>query len=391
MRVTRRVEEMRAEGIEVLGFGAGEPDFPSPPIAVEAACRALADGHTKYTPAVGLLDLRRAMLERYADRWATPWNSVNEVAITVGAKAALFETVLALIDRGDEVLIQSPCWVTFPEQVRLAGGDPVVVEGDSLAGFPLLADPLIERMGPRTRAVVVNSPCNPSGRVMARSELQRLVEACTERGVVLISDETYDHFIYDSVEYTSAAAFAGDHPETVVVIGSFSKTWAMTGWRIGFALGPKPILGALGVIQSHATSNPTSFAMWGALAALREPPEDHQKRLEVLGRRRDRVVELLQAMPGVECPMPEGAFYVFPRIADCLRSGEGSVDLAEALLEKAHVAVVAGAAFGEDQHMRISLTRPLIELEDGLARIELALTQRSAVGSHSTGSLEQAS
>jgi aspartate aminotransferase len=373
MKVTRRAAELRARGIDVISFGAGEPDFASPRIAVEAAREALAQGFTRYTAALGLEDLRRALLDRYRREWGAPWSALGQAAITVGAKAALFELALALFDDGDQVIIPSPCWVSFPDQVKLCGGTPVLVPTDAADGFRIRADAILDAIGPATRAVVLNSPCNPTGGMIAGDDLRRIVEACAARGIVVVSDETYERFVYDGPPFTSCAAFAAEHPSTVVVVGSFSKTYAMTGWRIGYALGPPPVLAGLAAIQSHATSNPTSFAMTGAVAALAGAEADVRAMIDEFRARRDLVVAALNAIPGVTCSPPAGAFYVFPRVAERYRDGEGSIEFAERLLEEARVAVVPGAAFADDAHVRLSFACSRENLREGLSRISALL------------------
>ena len=377
MKVTRRVAELQEQGVDILSFGAGEPDFPSPSAAVEAAREALSDGFTRYTAAAGWADLRFAVLERYQSAWDCPWRNLEEVVITVGAKAALFELSLALLGPGDEVVIPSPCWVTFPEQVRLAGGTPVLVPGAASDGFAIHAEQIIDAFTPATRAVLVNSPCNPTGAVLDRSGIESLAGACAEREILLISDETYERFVYDEQGFTSAAALAARYPETVAVVGSFSKTYAMTGWRIGYLLGPSRITAAVAAIQSHATSNPTSFAMKGATAALELAESDVVTMIEEFRRRRDLMVEGLNAIPGVRCIAPQGAFYTFPDVSGCFRDGEGSVELTEYLLEEAGVAVVPGIAFGNDDHVRLSFTCPTSTLGEGMERMKKALSRRT--------------
>ncbi len=376
MRVTRRIEELQGKGVDIVGFGAGEPDFPSPSAAVEAAREALSDGFTRYTPAAGWADLRNAVLEKYQSAWKCPWRTMEEVVITVGAKAALFELSLALLGPGDEVIIPSPCWVTFPEQVRLAGGVPVLVPGQASDGFTIHVERIVDAFTPATRVVLLNSPCNPTGAVLDRSGLESLVVACAERDILLISDETYERFVYDEAGFTSAAAFADRFPQTVVVVGSFSKTYAMTGWRVGYLLGPAELTGAVAAIQSHATSNPTSFAMKGAAAALELAENEVVTMIEEFRRRRSLMVEGLNAIPGVHCVEPRGAFYAFPDVSSYFQEGEGSVALTEYLLDEAGVAVVPGIAFGNDDHVRLSFTSPASVLEEGLARMKRALLQR---------------
>jgi len=375
MKVTRRAAELRARGVDIISFGAGEPDFPSPAVAVEAAREALARGFTKYTAALGLEDLRQALLDRYRREWGAPWSALGQAAITVGAKAALFELALAAFDDGDEVIIPSPCWVSFPDQVRLCGARPVFVTTDPGDGFQIRADGILDAVTGATRAIILNSPCNPTGGMIDRADLRRIVEAASARGILVVSDETYERFVYDGPAFTSCAAFAAAHPETVVVVGSFSKTYAMTGWRVGYALGPPAILGGLAAIQSHATSNPTSFAMTGALAALAGAEADVRAMIDEFRVRRDLTVAALEAIPGVTCRPPSGAFYAFPRVAARYRAGEGSVEFAERLLEEARVAVVPGAAFGADAHVRISFACSREDLREGLGRIAAFLAQ----------------
>ena len=372
MRVSRRAGELKAAGRDIIDLSAGQPDFPSPAVAVEAARQALAAGFTRYTAAAGLPDLRRALAERYADTFDAPWEADN-VIVTVGAKAALFELMQALVDDGDEVVIPSPCWVSFEEQVRFAGGNPITVPMSATDGFTIHAEPLIDAFTDRTRLVLVNSPCNPTGGVISAADLRWLAEACAERQVVLLCDETYERFVYDGVEHAGAAALARDFPASVVVVSSFSKTYSMTGWRLGWAAGDRRIIRKVLEVQSHATSNPTSFAMVGALAALREGEPEVQAMLKAFAARRRAVVEALEAIPGVECLPPAGAFYAFPRISSTFenRGGRvgGSMELAELLLEEAGVAVVPGVAFGADQHIRLAFARSVEDLEKGIQRI----------------------
>jgi aspartate aminotransferase len=373
LRVARRAKELRAAGRDVLDLGAGEPDFDSPPIAVRAAQEALERGFTRYTDNNGIPELRRALAERYRRRHGSPWTAA-EVLITVGGKAALFEAALALFDHGQEVVVPSPCWVTFPEQVRFAGAEPVLVPTDAADGFRITAAPLVAACGERTRAVVVNSPCNPTGGVLEAAELRRLTQACAERGVLLVFDETYERFVYDGAEHASAAALATEFPRTVVLVGSFSKTYAMTGWRIGYLAGPPPVVAAAAAIQSHATSNATSFAMWGALAALEGAEPDVERMIAEYQRRRDYLIPALNALPGFRCRPPAGAYYAFVDVSACYRDGlRGSVDFAEFLLEQAGVAVVPGAAFGDDRHIRISFAAARATLERAVERLAQTL------------------
>ncbi len=373
LEFSRRAKELAARGVDVVDLSAGEPDFPSPPAAVDAAKRALDRGFTRYTPAAGIPELREALAQRFRAEHDAPWTG-QQVAVTPGAKASLMALSLALWGPGDEVVIPSPYWVSFPAQLRFAGAEPVPVDTATGSGFRIRAEPLIAAMSDRTRGVILNSPSNPSGAVIAREDLERLVEACAERGVPLISDETYERFVYDGAAHASAADLAKAYPETVVLVGSFSKTYAMTGWRVGYCLGPPEIVRAVVRIQSHDASNPTSFAMVGALAAMRDGEEHVRAMREAFAARRRVVMRLLAGIPQLACAPPAGAFYAF---VDVSRSnpaqGGGSLELAGRLLEEARVAVVPGVAFGDDRYIRISFCASEAALTEGLGRIESAL------------------
>ena len=375
LEVTRRAAELRARGVEVVDLGAGEPDFPSPPAAVEAAQRALDQGFTRYTVAAGIPQLRAALAARYA-RLGAPWTP-QQVVVTMGAKAALFELALALFEPGQEVVIPAPFWVTFPAQVRVAGAEPVLVPMRPADGFRLRAEPLIAAFSPRTRAVVLNSPCNPTGGTISADELETLVAAAAERGILVISDETYDSFVYDGDRHASAATLAARFPETVILVGSFSKTWAMTGWRLGWLLGPDWVVDGAVRVQGHATSNATSFAMVGALAALDEPEAAMAERLAEYQARRDLVADRLAAISGVVCRPPAGAFYAFPDVSSYFAAGEQeSLPLVRHLLDEARVAVVPGEAFGAPSHLRLSFACSRETLSEGLDRMADTLHAR---------------
>ena len=378
LKVARRAAELRARGVSVVDFGAGEPDFPTPAVAVEAARQALADGFTKYTPGSGIPELRAAVAEDFRRRYGSPWQAAQTI-ITVGAKGALFELALTLFEPGREVIIPSPCWVSFPDQAKLAGAEPVLVPTSPADGFRIHAEPLLAAVTPRTRAILINSPCNPTGGVIGAGELRELVRGAAARGLLVLSDETYERFVYDGASHASAAALAAEFPETVVLVGSFSKTYAMTGWRIGFTMGPPEVMRAVEQVQSHATSNPTSFAMKGALEALRRAEPAVVRMIAAYQERREFLVPRLAALPGFRCRPPHGAFYAFPHVAGAFAPGrESSTALAEFFLEEARVALVPGAAFGSDEHLRLSFACSLATLAEGLDRMAEALA-RTAV------------
>ncbi len=372
LRVARRAAELKAQGVDLVDFGAGEPDFDSPAVAVAAARQALADGFTRYTPGSGTPELRRALAAWTRDTYGAPWTAGQSV-VTVGAKAALFQLALALFEEGQEVALPSPAWVSFEEQIRFAGARPVRVCSHGADGFRMHAGPFIDAVTSRTRAILLNSPCNPTGGIIAAGDLREIVSFAARRGLLVIADETYQRFTYDE-PHASAAALAAEFPETVVLIGSFSKTYAMTGWRIGYLLGPAAVVQAVENIQSHATSNPTSFAMVGALAALQGAEPDVAAMIAEYRVRRDLLIPRLNQLPGFECQPPHGAFYAFPRVAAAYRPGrQGSVELAELLLDEARVAVVPGAAFGADDHIRISFACSRATLLEGLERLRAVL------------------
>lgn len=375
LKVSRRAAELKAAGRDIIDFGAGEPDFDSPAVAVEAAVAALRGGFTRYTVAAGIPALREKLAARYRDQNGAPW-TLADVVVTVGGKAALFELALALFDEGDEVVLPSPYWVSFTEQIRFTGASPVLVPTSADDGFAIRAAPLLAACGPRTRAILVNSPSNPAGGVMSQDELGLLVAGAAERGLVVISDETYERFVYQG-EPVSISSFASAYPETCVVVGSFSKTFAMTGWRLGWTAGPREIINAVATIQGHATSNVTSFAMKGALAALESAEPDVQRMIAEYSRRRELVVARLNAIEGVRCAPPGGAFYAFPDVSACYGPGcADSIAFAEWLLEEAGVAVVPGAAFGADDHVRISFACSTATIEAGMDRLAAALATR---------------
>jgi aspartate aminotransferase len=372
LRVARRAAELKARGISLADFGAGEPDFPSPEVAVEAARRALAEGFTRYTQGSGTPELRTALADSYRTRYGTPWTAAQTV-VTVGGKAALFETALALFEEGQEVVLPSPCWVTFPEQIQFAGAKPVIVPTSREDGFRIHAAPLLDAVTDRTRAILINSPSNPTGGIVTAEDLRRIVSFAAERGLLVVADETYERFVYTGA-HASAASLATEFPETVVLIGSFSKTYAMTGWRVGFLLGPAAVVRAVENIQSHATSNPTSFAMVGALAALVDAEPTIEVMIAEYRARREMLVGRLNQLPGFQFRPPDGAFYAFPHVAACYRPGrQGSIAFSEFLLEEARVAVVPGAAFGADDHIRISFACSRATLAEGLDRIAAVL------------------
>jgi aspartate aminotransferase len=360
--------------VDVVDFGAGEPDFPTPDNIKRAAIRALEQNFTKYTNAGGTLELKQAVCERHAADFGTHFEP-GECLITVGGKHAIFNLTQALLDPGDEVVIPVPYWVTYKDVVNYAGAKCVFVGTDEDRGFTLTADMIEPYLTPRTKIVLINSPSNPSGAVLTREEFEKIYKLVADRGIFLMTDECYCHFLYDSEPF-SIASLAGAK-ENVLVAGTVSKTYAMTGWRIGFALAPARVIGAMLKLQSHSTSNPTSIAQKAAVEALRGPQDSVAAMLAEYARRRDFVIGRLRAIPGVRCAEPRGAFYAYPNIGVAFRNGISSgVQFAERLLDKAAVAVVPGEAFGTDRHVRISYATSMHELERGLERLHRFIVEQ---------------
>jgi aspartate aminotransferase len=372
MRVSAEAEKLRAQGVDVVDFGAGEPDFPTPDNIKRAAIRALEQNFTKYTNAGGTLELKQAVCERHAADFGTHFEA-SECLVTVGGKHAIFNLTQALLNPGDEVVIPVPYWVTYKDVVNYAGARFVGTDEDR--GFTLTADMIEPYLTSRTKLVLINSPSNPSGAVLDREEFEKIYRLTAERGIFLMTDECYCHFLYDSPPF-SIASLQGAK-ENVLVAGSLSKTYAMTGWRIGFALAPARVIGAMLKLQSHSTSNPNSLAQKAAVEALRGPQDSVAAMLAEYARRRDFVVGRLRAITGVRCAEPRGAFYAYPNIGVAFRNGiSSSAQFAEKLLDKAAVAVVPGEAFGTDRHVRISYATSMHELERGLERLHRFIVEQ---------------
>jgi aspartate aminotransferase len=368
MAVNEKALKMRAEGVDIVDFGAGEPDFPTPDNIKAAAVRALDANYTRYTSIGGAPDLRKAVVEAHARDYDTSFDA-GECLITVGGKHAIFNAVSALVDEGDEVIIPTPYWVSFADIARYAGATPVFVPTSEAENFRLTARLVETAITPRTRLLIVNSPGNPSGAVVDDEEFLRIAALCRERGVVVLSDECYAQFLYDGRKPFSVASDKS-LKDAIAIAGSVSKTYAMTGWRIGYLLGPKELISAVQKIQSHSTSNPTSISQKAALEAVSGPQESVARMLKAYAERRDFVVSRLKEISGVRCAPPGGAFYAYPNIASVFGRGiRDSLDFSVQLLEKAHVAVVPGSAFGTSEHIRISYATSIEQLGKGLGRM----------------------
>ncbi|HYC61651.1 MAG TPA: pyridoxal phosphate-dependent aminotransferase [Thermoanaerobaculia bacterium] len=374
LAVLNRATALIGQGIDVVDFGPGEPDFATPRAVCEAGKTAIDKGYTKYTNASGLKSVREAIAARYNKRYGL--NLAQEhVIVGSGGKQELFNVMLALLRPGDEVIIPSPYWVSFPDQVEFAGGEAVFAHTFADDRFRPTLRAIEEVATKRTRGVILNSPNNPTGAVIRESELKKIVEWCAERDAFLVYDETYELFVYDGNEHASAAKWLEEHLETVIIVNSMSKTFSMTGWRLGYAIAHPQIIRALGKIQGHSTSNPSTIAQHAALEALNGVDEDVQRMYDAYRERRAWLVPALNALPGLCCADPDGAFYVFPDVSAHYGSGPitNSQTFADYLLDEARVAVVPGSAFGADKFIRISYATSLERLHEGVRRMDAAL------------------
>ena len=366
LAIDSKAKQMKAEGLDVVGFGAGEPDFDTPQHIKDAAASALAAGFTKYTPAAGIPELRQAIADKHKRENGLSFKP-SQIIVSCGGKHSCYNVILATCEEGDEVIIPSPYWLSYPEMVKLAGARPVIVPTTDQTQFKLTPDSLRQAITFRTRLLVLNSPSNPTGTVYSPAEIKALGDICVERGVLIMSDEIYEHLLYEGAQHKSVASFSPDHLHHTIIVHGFAKAWSMTGWRLGWCAAPEPIAKAIDAIQSHSTSNPTSFAQKGAVAAL-NGPQDHLKVwLAEFNKRRTFAWQRLNAIPRVSCVNAKGAFYLFPNIS---ATGLSSTEFCARLLEAEKVAAVPGIAFGADDYIRISYATSMANLEKGLERIE---------------------
>lgn len=362
-------EAMRAEGIDVVDLGAGEPDFDTPQNIKDAALAAMSAGQTKYTPTAGTRQLQKAIIEMYSRDFGAAYER-NEVMATSGGKQAIFNAAVTLINPGDDVLIPKPYWVTFPEIVTFTGGRSVFIETEE-NGFVLTADMVRAAVTAKTKLIILNSPSNPSGRVIPPDEFEKIMEIVSERGIYVISDECYLRFVYSPARVFSAASLPPKLRQRLCIAGSFSKTYAMTGWRIGYALANADWTRAMLKVQGHSTSNATSISQAAAIEALTGPQESVATMLAEYTRRREWLLDALNQIEGLKCPQPEGAFYAFPDVRGCLKGRlKSSEDFANELLEKEQTVVTDGAGFGADGFIRISYATSLERLREGVERIK---------------------
>ncbi len=378
LAASEKARQLRATGIDVLDLGPGQPDFDTPEPIRAAGIRAIREGRTRYTPAAGIPELREAVASLYSSRDGVPYRT-DETMITAGGKQGLHNFFMSVLDPGDEVIIPTPYWVSIPEQVKLAGGEPITVDTDEADGFELRSETIAAACTERTRVIVLNTPSNPSGAVIDAAEMHKLAALALERGVLLLVDECYAALVYEGTEHVTPLSFGAEAKEITVICGSCSKSYAMTGWRIGYLAGPREIIAACVRLQGHTTSNPASVSQYAALEAMTGDQTPVRQMLATFAERRDRVLPRIRALPGVECVEPKGAFYAFPNVSSLLSEQlPTSAELADHFIDQAHVVTVPGVAFGRDGFLRMSYATSMETLEAALDRLETACAALAA-------------
>jgi aspartate aminotransferase len=377
LAITAKAKELKAAGHDVIGLGAGEPDFNTPQHIIDAAVKAMNEGHTKYTPSGGLAGLKAEIIKKFKEDQNLSYEP-SEIIVCVGAKHALYTLFQVILDEGDEVIIPTPYWVSYPEQVKLAGGVPVYVEGLEENEFKITPEQLQSAITERTKAVIINSPNNPTGMIYTKEELAALGEICLKHDILIVSDEIYEKLVYDGHKHVSIAQISPELKEQTIIINGVSKSHSMTGWRIGYAAGNKEIIRAMTDLASHSTSNATSIAQYGAIAAYSGSQESVEEMRKAFEERLNIIYDKLVQIPGFSCVKPQGAFYLFPNAREAAAlAGYSSVDeLVEALLEEAKVALIPGSGFGAPDNVRLSYATSLELLEEAVERIKQFMEQK---------------
>ncbi len=378
LAITAKANALKAEGRDVIGFGAGEPDFDTPYNIKQAAIKAINDGFTKYTPVGGTDELKDAIIEKFQKDNGLSYRR-PEVVVSCGAKHTLYNLAQVLFEEGDEVLIPSPYWVSYPDIIVLAGGKPVILKTDVGNGFKLQPEQLKQAINSKTKAIIFNSPSNPSGVAYSAADLKKLADIILEAGLLVISDDIYEKIIYDDFQFANIPSVMPELKDKTIVVNGVSKTYAMTGWRIGYMAGPEEISAAVAKLQSQNTSNPTSIAQKASVEAIRGPQDSVAQMVAAFDERRKYIVGALNSIPGVSCLNPEGAFYVFPDVSHYYGTTyhgqeiKGSADISTYLLDDVNVAVVPGGEFGHDEHIRLSYATSMKNIQEGIKRISDAL------------------
>ncbi|GGJ60627.1 aspartate aminotransferase [Anoxybacillus voinovskiensis] len=378
LAITAKAKELKAKGYDVIGLGAGEPDFNTPQHIIDAAVNAMNEGHTKYTPSGGLATLKAEIVKKFQHDQQLQYEP-SEIIVCVGAKHALYTLFQVILDEGDEVIIPTPYWVSYPEQVKLAGGVPVYVEGLEENHFKITPDQLKAAITERTKAVIINSPSNPTGMIYTEDELRALGDVCLAHDILIVSDEIYEKLVYGDNKHVSIAQLSPQLKAQTIIINGVSKSHSMTGWRIGYAAGNKDIIRAMTDLASHSTSNPTSIAQYAAIAAYSGPQEPVEQMRQAFEERLNIIYEKLIQIPGFTCVKPQGAFYLFPNAREAARmTGYESVDaFVEALLDEAKVALVPGSGFGAPDNVRLSYATSLDVLQKAIERIKQFMEQKT--------------
>jgi len=373
LRISALAAELRAAGQDVLDFSAGQPDFPTPEVVKQAGKEAIDADKTRYTLNQGIAELRAAIAERLRSDLDLDY-ATDQILVSPGAKASLYFAAMALFDPGDEVLVPSPYWVSYPEQIRLAAATPVFITCSEDRGFKLDPEQVERRITPRTKALLLNYPSNPTGACYSREELKPLAELAVRHRIWIIADEIYSRLLFDGRQFTSIAQIDPEVRSRTVLIDGMSKTYSMTGWRIGYAAGPAEVIAGMARVQSHSTSNAASISQWASVEALKVPGAEIQRRAQEFEQRRNALFGGLREIPGVTCVEPEGSFYAFPNLSGCFNDAVGDGQrMAEYLLREARVAVVPGEAFGAGDHVRLSFAVSLDRVQEGVRRISTAL------------------
>jgi len=378
LAVDAKVKALKAQGVDIVGFGAGEPDFDTPDNIKEAGIKAIRDGFTKYCPVAGTPELIDAIIGKLKNDNGLTYER-NQIIVSCGAKHSIYNVAQALFQKGDEVIIPAPYWVSYPDIVLLAEATPKIVKATEKTGFRMTGAQLRRAITPKTRAIIINSPSNPTGACYSREELEEIAEIAVKNDLYVITDDIYEKFLYDGATFTTIASLGKEIFERTIVVNGVSKAYAMTGWRIGYAAGPKPIIEAMTAIQSQCTSNPTSISLKASTEALKGSQDSVERMRQEFEKRRNYIVERLNKIPGISCLKPQGAFYAFPNVSGVYgKSWNGkkitnSTEFTEFLLENAKVGVVPGIAFGDDRCVRLSYAASMETITKGLDRIESSL------------------
>lgn len=378
LAISAKAAQMKKQGIPVIDFGVGEPDFDTPENIKQAGIKAIQEGFTKYTPAAGMPALKETICEKLKKENGLEYTPA-QVIVSCGAKHALYNIMIAVLESGDDALLPAPYWVSYPEQIKLADANVIVIDTQESNDFKMTAAELKQAITPKTKLLILNSPSNPTGCVYTKKELEAIADICVQKKIIVVSDECYEKDIYDGEKHISIASLGKEIFDSTIVVNAVSKSYSMTGWRIGYAAGPADVVKAMSEIQSHATSNPTSFAQKGAIEAIKGPQESVNVMIAEFDKRRKALVDGLNQIPGVSCRVPKGAFYAFPNVSGLYGKTfngkliKNSLDLSAYLLEVAQIAVVPGSAFGADNFLRFSYATAMKNVVEGVERMKKAV------------------